>query len=109
MFLTSLEKGLVPRLWPGAAVVMDNLGAHKVKRMRERIEAAGARRLHLPTYSADFNPSEMAWSKLKNFLRKIAARTSAALDRAIGEGLHAASAADAHGFFKHCGDVCLPK
>ncbi len=47
----------------------------------------------------------MAWSKLKNFLRRVAARTSEALDRAIGEGLHAVSAQDAHGFFKHCGYV----
>ena len=45
----------------------------------------------------------MAWSKLKNFLRKAAARTSEALDHAIGEGLHAVSASDALGFFKHCG------
>ncbi len=69
------------------------------------IEAAGARLLYLPPYSADFNPIEMAWSKLKNFLRRVAARTSEALDRAIGEGLHAVSAQDAHGFFKHCGYV----
>ena len=70
---------------------MDNLGAHKVKGVRELIEAAGARLLYLPPYSPDFNPIEMAWSKLKNFLRRAAARTSEALDRAIGEGLHAVS------------------
>ena len=105
VFLTYLEKVLVPQLWPGAVVVMDNLGAPKVKGVRELIEGTGARLLYLPPYSADFNPIEMAWSKLKNFLRKVAARTSEALDRAIGEGLHAVSAADALGFFKHCGYV----
>ena len=103
VFLTYLKNVLLPQLWPGAVVVMDNLGAHKVKGVREQIEAAGARLLYLPSYSADFNPIEMAWSKLKNFLRKVAARTSEALDRAIGEGLHAVSAQDAYGFFKHCG------
>ena len=82
---------------------MDNLGAHKVKGVRDLLEAAGARLLYLPPYSADFNPIEMAWSKLKSFLRRVAARTSDALDRAIGEGLHAVSAQDAHGFFTHCG------
>ncbi len=96
---------LVPQRWPGAVVILDNLGAHKVKGVRELIEAAGARLLYLPPYSADFNPIEMAWAKLKNFLRKVAARTSEALDRAIGEGLHAVSAQDAFGFFKHCGYV----
>ena len=103
VFLTFLRDVLLPQLWPGAVVVMDNLGAHKVRGVRELIESAGARLLYLPPYSADFNPIEMAWAKLKNFLRKIAARTSEALDHAIGEGLHAVSAADAHGFFSHCG------
>ena len=103
VFLTYLEKALLPQLWPGAVVIMDNLGAHKVRGVRELIEGAGAHLLYLPPYSADLNPIELAWSKLKSHLRKVAARTSEALDRAIGEGLHAVSATDAHGFFKHCG------
>ena len=65
VFLTFLREVLVPQLWPGAVVVMDNLGAHKVKGVRELIEGAGARLLYLPPYSADFNPIELAWSKLK--------------------------------------------
>ena len=56
VFLTYLKAVLVPPLWPGAVVVMDNLGAHKVKGVRELIEAAGAHLLYLPPYSADFNP-----------------------------------------------------
>ena len=71
---------------------MDNLGAHKVKGVREQIEAAGARLLYLSPYRPDFNPIEMAWSKLKTSLRKVAARTTETLDRAIGEGLRASSA-----------------
>lgn len=102
VFLTYLKEVLIPQLWPGAVVVLDNLGAHKLKGVRELLEAAGARLLYLPPYSADFNPIEMAWSKLKSYLRRVAARTSEALDRAIGEGLHAVSAQDARGFFKHC-------
>ena len=104
-FLFFLEHFLVPHLWPGAVVVLDNLGAHKVKGVREKIEAAGARLLYLSPYSADFNPIEMAWSKLKTYLRATAARTTAALDKAIGEGWRAVSAQDAHGYFAHCGYV----
>ena len=59
VFLTYLKEVLVPQLWPGAVVVMDNPGAHKVKGVREQIEAAGARLLYLPPYSADFNPIEL--------------------------------------------------
>lgn len=102
-FLTYLKDVLVPQLWKGAVVVMDNLGAHKVKGVRELIETAGARLLYLPPYSADFNPIEHAWSKLKNYLRGVAARTSEALDRAISQGLSTISAKDASGFFAHCG------
>lgn len=103
VFLAYLEHCLVPHLWPGAVVVMDNLGAHKVKGVRERIEAVGASLLYLSPYSPDFNPIEMAWSKLKTSLRKVAARTTETLNRAIGEGLRAISPADAHGYFAHCG------
>ena len=103
VFLTYLKDVLVPQLWPGAVVVMDNLGAHKVKGVRELIEAAGARLLYLPPYSADFNPIELAWSKLKNHLRKAAARSSEALDRAIAQGLATITAQDAGGYFAHRG------
>ncbi len=103
VFLAYLKDVLVPQLWPGAVVVMDNLGAHKVKGVRELIEGAGAGLLYLPPYSADFNPIELAWSKLKSHLRKVAARTTEALDRAIAGGLAAISTQDAHGYFAHRG------
>jgi transposase len=40
---------------PGDVVVMDNLSAHKVAGIRERIEACGAQLLYLPPYSPDLN------------------------------------------------------
>ena len=43
--------------------------------MRKAIEATGAELRFLPTYSPDFNPIEMAFSKLKAFLKKLAPRT----------------------------------
>ena len=82
---------------------MENLGARKVKGARRLIEAADARLLYLPPCSADGNPIELAWSQLKTSLRRVAARTGAALDRAIAEGLHAVTTSDARGFFKPCG------
>ena len=103
VFLTYLKKVLVPKLWPGAVVVLDNLGAHKVKGVGELIEAAGARRVYLPPYSPDFNPIELAWSKFKSHLRKTAARTKRALARAVKEGLARISTQDARGYFAHCG------
>ena len=62
---------------------MDNLGAHKGDRVGELIERRGCSILFLPPYSPDFSPIEEAFSKVKALLRKAAARTGAALVKAI--------------------------
>jgi DDE superfamily endonuclease len=49
VFLAYLEEVLCPCLRPGHIVIADNLSAHKVDGVRERIEAAGATLLYLPT------------------------------------------------------------
>ena len=55
-FLTYVKRVLVPTLAQGDIVIMDNLPAHKVSGVRERIEAVGAELVYLPPYSPDFNP-----------------------------------------------------
>lgn len=102
-FLTFVREALVPTLRKGDVVVMDNLGAHKVAGVKEAIETAGARLLYLPPYSPDYNPIEQFWSKLKQFLRDAAARTTEALGQAIQQGALAVTAADLRGWFSHCG------
>jgi transposase len=70
------------------------------------IERRGCELLYLPAYSPDYNPieeAEEAFAKIKNLLRKAAARTKEALVRAIGVALWAVSAQDARGFFEHAG------
>ncbi len=74
-FHAYIEQVLVPTLHPGDTVILDNLPAHKGAAVRRAIEAAGATLCYLPPYSPDFNPIENAFSKLKPFLRKAAART----------------------------------
>lgn len=78
-FRVYVEETLVPTLKQGDTVVLDNLRAHKVSGIRERIEAAGARLLYLPAYSPDMNPIELPFAKLKARLRTLAARTVAEL------------------------------
>ena len=97
------EHVLVPALRPGQVVLLDNLSPHRARRVRELIEAAGARLLFLPRYSPDLNPIEQAWSKLKALLRGLSARTREALEAALSRVLDAVTAADAHGWFAHCG------
>lgn len=74
-FRDYVEQNLVPALRPSDTVVLDNLPAHKVSGIRERIEAAGARLFYLLAYSPDFNLIELAFAKLKAILRAEAART----------------------------------
>ena len=66
-------------------VIMDNLGRHKGKAVRELIRSAGAKLFFLPKYSPDLNPIEQVFAKLKHLLRKAAARTIEAICTAIGE------------------------
>jgi transposase len=49
---------LAPALKPGQVVVMDNLGAHRPKKVRELIEGRGCDLIYLPPYSPDLNPIE---------------------------------------------------
>lgn len=99
---------LAPSLRPGQVVILDNLSAHKSEAARLAIEAAGARLLFLPAYSPDFNPIELAFSKIKEHLRAAAARSAQDLLTATASAIDAVSAADAHGFFKHCGFTLKP-
>jgi transposase len=94
---------LAPTLCEGQVVVMDNLGAHRPKRIRELIEARGAELAFVPSYSPDLNPIEQAFSKIKNILRKLGARTHEALLEAMEEALSEVTPADAAGWFDHCG------
>jgi transposase len=103
VFGTYVERLLAPTLRPGQVVVMDNLGAHRPRRVRELIEARGCELIYLPPYSPDLNPIEEALSKVKHILRKVAARTKEALIEAMGQALGAVSAQDVRGFFAHCG------
>jgi len=103
VFLAYLEQVLCPWLQPGQVVIMDNLAAHKVEGVRERIEATGARLIYLPPYSPDFNPIEKAWSKIKQLLRSAKARTVEALENAVAEALAAITAENALAWFSHCG------
>jgi transposase len=88
---------------PGDIVVMDNLSAHKDPEVIAAIERLGASVWYLPPYSPDFNPIEQMWSKIKEILRSIKARTADALLDAIGVALRAVTATDAQGWFTHCG------
>lgn len=108
-FLVFVRDGLVPNLKAGQVVVLDNLPAHKSPKIDELIESAGARVMRLPPYSPDYNPIEMAISKAKSILRRLARRTVDALLQAIAEAMNSITAADAINFIRHCGYAATSK
>ena len=63
VFETYVERVLAPALSPGQLVVMDNLGGHRPKKIRDLIEARGCELVYLPSYSPDLNPIEEALSR----------------------------------------------
>ena len=98
-FLAYVEQVLVPTLSAGDIVIMDNLSAHKSAAVRHAIEATGAELRFLPPYSPDFNPIEMAFSKLKAFLKKTAARTVHDLWDAIANGINTFTLTECQNYF----------
>jgi transposase len=103
VFEAYVEKVLAPSLCKGQIVLMDNLSAHRPKRVRELIKQQGCELIYLPSYSPDYNPIEEAFAKIKSLLRKAAARSKEALIEAISVALSSITAADARGFFEHAG------
>jgi transposase len=102
-FEAYVEQVLVPELRPGDVVILDNLSSHKGPMVRAIIEGVGARLLYLPPYSPDFNPIELAFSKLKALLRKAAERTIVGLWSAIGQLLDAFEPAECTNYFAAAG------
>jgi transposase len=104
-----LEQLLVPELQPGDLVFMDNLPVHRSAWVRPTIEACGAHLMYLPAYSPDFSPIENCWSKVKEWLRKVAARTGEALEQALTQALALITREDIRAWFNHCGYPATPK
>ena len=102
-FRAYVEQILVADLTPGDVVVMDNLPAHKVRGVRQAIDAAGATLIYLPAYSPDLNPIERAFSKFKALLRAEAARTIPDLWEAIRIAIDAFTRTDCQNYFAAAG------
>nr|WP_027556504.1 IS630 family transposase [Bradyrhizobium sp. Cp5.3] len=102
-FRTYVEKVLLPVLRPGDIVILDNLGSHRSKAVRQLIRSVGAKLFFLPKYSPDLNPIEQVFAKLKHLLRKAATRTVDAVCAAIGHALDAFTSVECANYLKNSG------
>ncbi|GHU73574.1 hypothetical protein AGMMS49992_12600 [Clostridia bacterium] len=87
----------------GDTLILDNASAHKVGTVMEPLIEKGINVIFLPPYSPEYNPIELAWSKMKAYLRKEKARTAEDLVCAIGKALETLTNDDCLGWVKHCG------
>jgi transposase len=104
VFLYYIQEILIPQLWVGAIVVMDNLSVHHATVVQEALEAVGAKVVFLPPYSPDLSPIELCWSKIKQLLRSAKARKQELLDQALTQIINESISEDnLLGWFAHCG------
>jgi transposase len=102
-FRAYVEQILVPTLRPGDVVVLDNLSVHKQPEVRVAIEQAGALLRFLPRYSPDFNPIELAFAKLKAFLRALRPRTFDEVCELMRAALALFLPDECANYVRHCG------
>ena len=102
-FITYIKTQLAPTLQKGDVVVLDNLPAHKVKAAEVAIKERGAWLLFLPPYSPDLNPIELAFSKLKAHMKRLAPRTIDGLWKSAGKILELFSKQECANFFAASG------
>ena len=102
-FLAYVEQVLVPTLRAGDVVVLDNLATHRQPDVQIAIERVGARLRFLPPYSPDFNPIEMAFAKLKAFLRAARQRSFDQVVELVAIALELFSPDECRNFVRHCG------
>jgi len=103
VFIAYVEQVLVPVLKPNDLVVMDNLSVHKVKQVKQSINAVGADVVFLPPYSPELNPIEECWSKVKNILKSSPNHDRDSLDNSIAKAFDSLTRKDILGWFSHAG------
>ena len=101
-FKVFIEQLLVPNLWKGAVVVMDNLPAHKLATIEPLLQSVGASVLNLSPYSPDFNPIELWWSQLKAFLRQFSPTTTKMVDAILATALEGVNIKHFKNWFASC-------
>jgi transposase len=102
-FLAYVEQVLVPTLQPGDVVVLDNLAPHKQLAVQTAIARAGAHLRFLPPYSPDFNTIELAFAKLKAFLRAVRPRSFDQVVELVAIVPDLLTPQECSNFVRHCG------
>jgi transposase len=103
VFRAYVEQFLLPQLRPRDIVVLDNLGSHRARAIRDAILAARVRLAFLPPYSPDFNPIEQVFAKVKHWLRMAQARSVDAIHEHVARLVGAIRPAECANYFLNAG------
>jgi len=107
IFLAYVEQLLLETLRPGDIVILDNLGSHKARRIRERIVDVGACLAYLPPYSPDLNPIEQMFSKVKHWMRVAQKRTIEEVWRQVARVIETITPEECANYFANAGYVSI--
>lgn len=80
-----------------STLLMDNVAFHKTKEVKSYAESVGCRLLYVPPYSPDYNPIELAFSKIKGSYR--VGVLSKSMEQAVLDAIASVTRSDLEGFF----------
>jgi transposase len=82
---------------------------HQSDETRRLIQEHGCELRFLPPHSSDFCPVDLAFAKIKEYLRGVGARTGDDLVAAVAEAVDTITPDDAAGYFRHYGYLTAPE
>lgn len=103
IFLSFIQKLLLPKLRPGHYLVMDNINFHKQEEVLTLVESVGAKVVFLPPYSPDLSPIEKMWSKIKEIIKRKKPRTKADFHHALFSAINSVDEEDLEAWYEDCG------
>ena len=109
LFYYYTKEFLLPILRKGDRLILDNASAHLNLDALDLLGEHGVEVRFLPPRSPDLNPIEMAWSKVKAYMKRVTTKTILDLYEAFKEGLKTITSQDAIQYIQHCQGVSLLK
>jgi transposase len=88
-------------------LIMDNCSSHNNDDVKNLLKENNVNYLFLPPYSPEYNPIELAWSKFKQFIKKVKPRYEFYLWLSINSAIKSISLNDIRGYFNYAHDLYI--